>query len=421
MSVRLPPPGGMPAWSWLSATARTADGGTGLWLRRAAARWRWRRANSGERVLLLLLLVAVPLVAAGQSARALLRHGAAARAAGGGSLLRQFAGMFMLALRLGLAPAAWYRFGLFRPGAGDPGSYLTRDLTRGGLYPMIGAGGRNEAAALLADRFALSRHALRHGLAMPRLALAADPSGLVYPESGPELPPVDLYLKPRSGPVRGDTERWDHAGEGRWLHPTGDSLGEGELVERFLSLAKRRGRGIVVEQQARNHPDIVALSGRVLATIRIVTWREETGGIEATDAILRMATARRGARELSEPGRIGAPIDLASGRLGEAVDLGAPLPGPRLASHPNTGAGIAGRLLPFWPEARELAVRAHASLPPGAPLVGWDLALTGDGPLLIEAHAMPGLDMLQRVLGRGLAAGRFGAILAERAKSVLKQ
>ncbi|MCW5752209.1 MAG: hypothetical protein KIT81_13795 [Alphaproteobacteria bacterium] len=379
----------------------------------------WRAAGTGGRSLILLALLAAPGLAALRAGRALARHGAAARQAGGPVPARQFLAMLGPALLLGLPPAAWYRFGLFRPEAGGASDYLTRELTRQGLYPMIGAGVQGEAGRLLADRFLFSRHALRHGLPMARLALAAEPSGLIYPETALELPALDLFVKPRRGRVRGDTERWDYAGEGRWLHPSGDSLGEGELVARFVSLAKRRGRGIVVEQQARNHPDIIALSGRVLATVRVLTWRGEAGRIEASDAILRMATARRGARELSEPGRIGAPIDLESGRLGEATDLASAMPGPRLARHPNTGADIAGRLLPFWPEARALAIRAHASLPAGAPLVGWDLAITAEGPVLIEANPAPGLDMLQRAKGRGLAAGRFGELLEERLKVLL--
>ena len=69
--------------------------------------------------------------------------------------------------------------------------------------------------------------------------------------------------------------------------------------------------------------------------------------------------------------------------LGAASDLGL---GPKFVwhdTHPLTGGRIAGRVLPHWQEAVDLAIRAHAAFSEWA-VIGWDIAWTPDGPVLLE-------------------------------------
>jgi hypothetical protein len=104
-----------------------------------------------------------------------------------------------------------------------------------------------------------------------------------------------------------------------------------------------------------------------------------------------------------------APVELKSGRLGEAwKGYG----GGPCVRHPATGAEIAGRTLPDWPAAVALAERAHAVAFADYTLVGWDIGLTEDGPVLIEGNSKPGVLMPQRAARRGLGEGRYGALIA---------
>jgi hypothetical protein len=110
-------------------------------------------------------------------------------------------------------------------------------------------------------------------------------------------------------------------------------------------------------------------------------------------------------------GGIASIVDLKSGRLGPASDLGV---GPNFVwhdRHPLSGKPITGRELPFWKEAMELAVGAHDAFSEWV-VIGWDIAILADGPCLIEGNKGPDVDIIQRC-GRGpIGDGRFGALLA---------
>ena len=53
--------------------------------------------------------------------------------------------------------------------------------------------------------------------------------------------------------------------------------------------------------------------------------------------------------------------------------------------HPDTGFVFAGYRLPYWNEVRELVKNVHAKLP-DIKSIGWDVAITPNGPVLIEGN-----------------------------------
>ena len=64
----------------------------------------------------------------------------------------------------------------------------------------------------------------------------------------------------------------------------------------------------------------------------------------------------------------------------------------------------------MWAETRALAERAHAAFPYKT-AVGWDIAITEDGPVIVEGNSAPCVDIIQRVDGP-MGTSRFGELFA---------
>jgi len=62
--------------------------------------------------------------------------------------------------------------------------------------------------------------------------------------------------------------------------------------------------------------------------------------------------------------------------------------GEKFAAHPDSGVVFKGLKIPFYAEA-ERAVKAGARVVPGIRYIGWDVAITPDGPIFIEANHNP--------------------------------
>jgi hypothetical protein len=71
-------------------------------------------------------------------------------------------------------------------------------------------------------------------------------------------------------------------------------------------------------------------------------------------------------------------------------------PGCWSDQHPVTGAPVHGRLLEAWPQIRALALEAQLVFSDRM-LVGWDIALTPAGPVILEGNSYPDVHFLQRV------------------------
>ncbi len=55
----------------------------------------------------------------------------------------------------------------------------------------------------------------------------------------------------------------------------------------------------------------------------------------------------------------------------------------------NTGQKMVGQCHPFWREVCDLALDAHGKLK-DVVIIGWDIAMTPDGPVIVEMNFPPG-------------------------------
>ncbi len=148
-------------------------------------------------------------------------------------------------------------------------------------------------------------------------------------------------------------------------------------------------RRFVIQERLRSHADLEQLSGTTaLQTARLVTWVGMQGDIEIYLTLLKIIAGNR-LTDNYQHGRSGnliANIDAEKGVLGPAIGGDAGEFGFRTVdAHPSTNAIFSGFQLPFWQEARELVRRAAGFFCP-LRTIGWDVALTPHGPVLVEAN-----------------------------------
>lgn len=62
--------------------------------------------------------------------------------------------------------------------------------------------------------------------------------------------------------------------------------------------------------------------------------------------------------------------------------------------HPNTGIRVLGMQIPMWDEILEISKKALQHVD-GLNYLGWDIAITEKGPVMIEANTMPGMGAYQ--------------------------
>jgi len=137
----------------------------------------------------------------------------------------------------------------------------------------------------------------------------------------------------------------------------------------------------LIEEYVVQHPALMELSPSGLNTVRIFTQIHQ-GEVRFLGARFRISV--NSAVDNMGAGNLAAPVDLETGVV----------TGPGVYSditkedqdvHPVTGKRITGFTLPYWKEVTELSRRAALHVP-GNRSVGWDIAITEDGPELIEGN-----------------------------------
>ncbi len=221
-------------------------------------------------------------------------------------------------------------------------------------------------------RAAIERHGLRSKLAFARFCAA---HAFAHPPTVPaaQVPLTAdwgdaIFLKPDRGSSGKGVAVMRRLADGTWQRTSCDSTAVGDL-----RAVVGQVKGLIAQPLLQSHPDIPVPEGAALATVRVVTGRTGDGDAAVLSALAELP------QDPAQPLAmrwISVPIDLRSGEL---------LPGDRTAS----------AMAPFaYPAAAEmftLAATAHRLLAgqapdPLPPMIGWDLAATPAGAVLLEAN-----------------------------------
>jgi hypothetical protein len=310
-------------------------------------------------------------------------------------LRRQGAFAFDEALGLGLLDPAVSR--------GACATYASRHVN---MEAQLRLNGRDEPA-VINEKLVFQRYCEGIGIRVPPLVAVVDRDGgswmlpgraLPLAAGGADLLPPAVVVKPSAG--------YEGAGV-RLLHREGDGAlreHDGRRTTLDALVAELRAHPEfdtwLVQERLRNDPAVAALGGEdTLHTVRFVTLVGHDGRAEILWTGMRLGIAG-GAVDNYGGGAYGnvfCAVDPMSGTLGPVAT---PRPdGLGIAlSHtiPGTHLRAEGAHLPHWEAARELVLRAAPAFLP-IRTIGWDIGLTPDGPVAVEANtrwgaaALPGL------------------------------
>ena len=145
----------------------------------------------------------------------------------------------------------------------------------------------------------------------------------------------------------------------------------------------RRDGNAVVEELITQDAEMAKFYPGSVNTIRFVTFYHK-------DRLTKICAALRMGRNGSEVdnashGGIFVPIDM---EHGIAYTYAKSYKGEKYVSHPDTGTQILGAIIPKWTELNRL-MENLVKVVPEQKMIGWDMALTPSGWIMIEANHNP--------------------------------
>jgi hypothetical protein len=161
----------------------------------------------------------------------------------------------------------------------------------------------------------------------------------------------------------------------------------------------------LIEERIRPHPDLAQLIGPTLCSVRVVTIVALDGSPRIVASVFKLQPKPLGVDQLVY-GALGCWVDPDTGALG---------PGRARTSNvdisviPDTDRSFVGYRLPCWAQVKDVALRAAAAFP-WARAIGWDIAISDRGPVLLEGNQRWSPSLVQLPAPRGLMDGELKAV-----------
>lgn len=146
----------------------------------------------------------------------------------------------------------------------------------------------------------------------------------------------------------------------------------------------------LVEDTIVQHPEMNKLCAACVNTVRIVTVLSDKGNPNMVYSLVRIGC---GEKEVD---------NVSSGGMYTLLSPDGEITHPAFCekdvtyhtTHPATGMCMQGFRIPYYREAVQMCLDA-AMVEPTLRYIGWDVAITENGPVLVEGNDLPGYDMCQ--------------------------
>ncbi len=167
-------------------------------------------------------------------------------------------------------------------------------------------------------------------------------------------------------------------------------------------------RGYLFQEALDPHPEIMALTNGRLATVRVMVLLGPEG-VRLHSGVVRLPAGENRVDNFRRAGNLIASVDMETGALGPAR-RGVGVSVETLGKHPDTNVDIEGAVLPDFDEAKAIIEKA-AQIYPNLHIQSWDVALTDQGPSLLEVNPGGNFNILQLAGGAGAFDPEFRRFL----------
>ena len=203
-----------------------------------------------------------------------------------------------------------------------------------------------------------------------------------------EKKPETLVIKPVSG-GRGKKvmvlDKIEYRGDNlNFQLAEGGILTFNELTKKIEEISlKKTYSGCLLEEKILQHEVLGRINPASVNTVRVATFLNKNNKADVHLAVFRLGRVHTSVDNTSRGGLV-VGVNVNEGTLGEGVYYTKYGRG-RYTEHPDTGFKFAGLKLPYWEEITDLCQNA-AEVSPFCRSIGWDVAITPDGPLLLEGN-----------------------------------
>lgn len=148
------------------------------------------------------------------------------------------------------------------------------------------------------------------------------------------------------------------------------------------------GKGYIHEKVIEQHPEIEKIHSKSINSVRLLTYIDKANKNNILVAYMRFGIGDSIVDNVSSGGfQVG--INLETGTFKELGYQDMEFGGTDYKSHPNSGFVFKDFKIPYFKEIIDLTYKATDFLPDR--IVGWDIAITPNGPVLIEANEFPSI------------------------------
>lgn len=158
----------------------------------------------------------------------------------------------------------------------------------------------------------------------------------------------------------------------------------------------------LIEEPIAQHAEMNKLNNTSVNTTRIVTVMNAKGDVTILTAFSRIGNGKH--VDNFNSGGMTAKVERKTGKI---IEKAVNKAGELFEKHPITGTRIKDFQIPYFAEAREMVIEA-AKLSPHVRYIGWDVAITTEGPTLVEGNQFPGHDIYQ--VAEKMKEGQLGVL-----------